>query len=34
VKKDNKNQQLIKKEWIREMMEVVVEGPEMMLIEK
>ena len=34
VKKDNENQQLIKKEWIREMMEVVVKGPEIMLIRR
>ena len=31
---ENKNQKLIKEEWIREIMEVVVEGLEMMLIEK
>ena len=34
VKKDNENQQLIKKEWIREIMEVVVKGPEIMLIRR
>ena len=34
VKKDNENQQLIKKEWVREMMEVVVKGPEIMLIKR
>ena len=31
---ENKNQKLIKEEWIREIMEVVVEVLEMMLIEK
>ena len=34
VESENKNQKLIKEEWIRGMMEVVVEGPEMMLLEK
>ena len=34
VENDNKNQKLIKEEWVREMMEVVVEGSETMLLEK
>ena len=34
VENDNKNQKLIKKEQIRGMIKVVVEGPEMMLLEK
>jgi len=34
IKNDNENQKLIKKERIREMMEVVVEEPETMLVEK
>jgi len=34
VKKDNENQQLIKKEWMRGMMEVVVERLETKLVEK
>jgi len=34
VENDNENQKLIKEEWVREMMEVVVEGSEMMLLEK
>ena len=31
---NNENQKLIKEEWIRGIIEVVVEGPEMMLVEK
>ena len=34
VEKNNENQKLIKEEWIKGMIEVVVEGPEMMLVEK
>ena len=34
VENDNKNQKLIKEEWVRGMMEVVVEGLEIMLLEK
>ena len=34
VENDNENQKLIKEEWVREMMEVVVEGSETMLLEK
>jgi len=34
VENDNENQKLIKEEWIRGIMEVVVEGPETMLLEK
>jgi len=34
VENDNKNQKLIKEEWIRGIMEVVVKGPEMMQLEK
>ena len=34
VENDNKNQKLIKNKWIRDMMEVVVEEPEMILVEK
>ena len=34
VENDNKNNKLIKEEWIRGMMEVVVEGPKTMLLEK
>ena len=34
VENDNENQKLIKEEWIIGMMEVVVKGPEMMLLEK
>jgi len=34
VENDNENQKLIKKEWVRGMMEIVVEGPETMLMEK
>jgi len=31
---DNKNQKLIKEKWVSGMMEVVVEGPETVLVEK
>jgi len=31
---DNKNQKLIKEKWVSGMMEVVVEGPEIVLVEK
>ena len=34
VEKNNENQKLIKEEWIKGMIEVVVEGQEMMLVEK
>ena len=34
VKNDKENQKLIKEEWIREIMEVVVEELETMLVEK
>ena len=34
VENDNKNQKLIKEEWIIEMMEIVVEGSEIILMEK
>ena len=34
VEKNNENQKLIKEEWIKGMIEVVVEGPEIMLVEK
>jgi len=34
VENNNENQKLIKEEWIREMIEVVVEEPEMILVEK
>jgi len=34
VENDNENQNLIKGEWVREMMEVVVEGLETILMEK
>jgi len=34
IENNNENQKLIKEEWIREMVEVVVEGPEIMLVEK
>jgi len=34
VENNNENQKLIKKEWVRKMIEVVVEGPETMLMEK
>jgi len=34
IENDNENQRLIKKERIREMIEVVVEEPETMLVEK
>ena len=34
VEKNNENQKLIKEEWIKGMIEVVVEGSEMMLVEK
>lgn len=34
VEKNNKNQKLIKKKWMRGMMKVVVEGLKMILVEK
>jgi len=34
IENDNKNQKLIKEKWIRGIMEVVVEGPEIILVEK
>ena len=34
VENDNENQKLIKEEWVREMIEVVVERPKTMLLEK
>ena len=34
MENDNKNQKLIKEEWIIEMMEIVVEGSEIILMEK
>ena len=34
IENDNKNQKLIKEEWIRGMMEVIVEEPKMILVEK
>jgi len=34
VENDNENQKLIKEEWVRGMIEVVVEGPKTMLLEK
>ena len=34
MENDNENQKLIKKKWVREMMEIVVEGLEIMLMEK
>ena len=34
IENDNENQKLVKKEWIRGIIEVVVEGPEMKLLEK
>jgi len=34
IKNDNKNQKLIKEEWIKKIIEVVVEGLEMALVEK
>ena len=34
VENDNKNQKLIKDKWIRDMMEVIVEEPEIILVEK
>ena len=34
VENNNENQKLIKEEWIKGMIEVVVEGPEIMLVEK
>ena len=34
IENNNENQKLIKEEWIRGMIEVVVEGLEMMLVEK
>ena len=34
VNNNNNNQKLIKKKWIREIMEVVVEEPKKMLVEK
>ena len=34
IKNDKENQKLIKEEWIREMIEVVVEELEIMLVEK
>jgi len=34
IENDNKNQKLIKEEWIRGIIEVVVERPEIMLVEK
>ena len=34
VKKDNENQVLIKDNWIRNLQEVVIEGPEVELLEK
>ena len=34
VENDNENQKLIKEEWVREMIEVVVKEPETMLLEK
>jgi len=34
IENNNENQKLIKEEWIRGIMEVVVEGPEMRLLEK
>jgi len=34
VENNNENQKLIKEEWIKGMIEVVVKGPEMMLVEK
>ena len=34
VENNNENQKLIKEAWVRVMMEVVVEGPEIMLMEK
>ena len=34
IKNDNKNQKLIKEDWIRKIMKVVVKGSEMALVEK
>ena len=34
IENNNENQKLIKEKWIREMIEVVVERPDMMLVEK
>jgi len=34
VENDNKNQKLIKDKWIRDMIEVIVEEPEMILVEE
>jgi len=34
IENNNEHQKLVKKEWIRGMMEVVVEGPETKLLEK
>jgi len=34
IENDNKNQKLIKEKWIRGIMEVVVEGPEIILVEE
>jgi len=34
VENDNEDQKLIKEEWVREIMEVVVKGPETILVEK
>jgi len=34
IENDNENQKLVKKEWIRGMIKVVVKGPEMKLLEK
>ena len=34
IENDNKNQKLIKEKWIRGIMEVVIEGPEIILVEK
>jgi len=34
VENDNEDQKLIKEEWVRRIMEVVVKGPETILVEK
>jgi len=34
IENNNENQKLIKEKWTREMIEVVVERPDMMLVEK
>ena len=34
IESDNENQKLVKKEWIRGMIKVVVKGPETKLLEK